>query len=363
MSPNLIDTIHGGASKWAYTTRRVERSDVFDLDRSIEGVKAGDLVLARVLKIGSHKKIQLTAGRGSQLYVGDFVVLACGARYASDQFEGVAELDPNSSDMLAGGGLIGKIRHKNARISAPTSLAPLGILRDRRGRRINLTAYGLRAAPPPTDLPTIAFIGASMNAGKTTSVASLAHGLSRAGFRVAAIKATGTGAFGDINAYIDAGAAHVSDFVDVGMPSTYQEPIERIERGLNTLLSAASVDGCDVALVEFADGLFQGETAALLRTPHLRSGFDGLVYAAPDSAAASGGCAALKALGVEPAIVTGIISSSPLAAKEAEAVTGIDIVGREELRDPSYAGAFLASVCREAGSQWLVREADRKAVA
>ena len=49
---------------------------------------------------------------------------------------------------------------------------------------------------------------------------------------VAALKATGTGAFGDFNAYTDAGAGYVADFTDVGMVSTYRQPLSRIEAGL-----------------------------------------------------------------------------------------------------------------------------------
>ena len=76
-----------------------------------------------------------------------------------------------------------------------------------------------------------------MNSGKTTAVASLAHGLSAAGHRVAAIKATGTGAFGDFNAFVDTGARYVADFTDAGMVSTYLQPLDRIEAGLDTLLA------------------------------------------------------------------------------------------------------------------------------
>ncbi|WVJ71404.1 hypothetical protein FLP41_03630 (plasmid) [Paracoccus marcusii] len=64
-----------------------------------------------------------------------------------------------------------------------------------------------------------------MNSGKTLATAQLALGLRRAGYRVAALKGTGTGAFGDLNEYADTGAHLVADFTDAGMVTTYQEPL------------------------------------------------------------------------------------------------------------------------------------------
>jgi hypothetical protein len=336
------DAIFPHAAKWAFSTRRVTRSDAVAIDGAVESAKPGDVVLARVELIGSHKRLQLATGRGSELYVGDLVVLACGARYAPDQYEGFAELRRTGADMLASGGIIGQMRCKSVRMSQPTRLAPLGLVCGRKGTPLNTADYAVPMRRDSPGVPVIAAIGTSMNAGKTTAVASLVHGLTRAGFRVAAIKATGTGAFGDYNAYVDAGACHVSDFVDAGMVSTYREPIERIEAAMNTLLCCAADSGCDVAVVELADGLFQTETAALLRAAHIRDRFSGVVFAAPDAASAIGGCATLRSIAIEPTVVTGLISCSPLAMREAEAVTGLEVADRETLCDPAFAGALFA---------------------
>ncbi|NIA72424.1 DUF1611 domain-containing protein [Pelagibius litoralis] len=329
-------------AKWAFSTRRVRRQDALRLNETLGGAVSGDLVLGRVESIGSHKKIQLAEGRASELYVGDLVVLACGARYAPDQFEGLAELDPEGADMLAGGGVLGRMRHRHARMSAPTRVVPLGLLTHASGRVMNLASYALPAADRPAAMMVIGVVGASMNSGKTTAVARLAHGLSRAGHQVAAIKATGTGAFGDFNAFSDTGASYVADFTDAGMVSTYRQPLARIEAGLDTLLAHAEREGCEVAVVELADGVFQKETADLLKNPKVRDSFAGVLFAAPDALAAAGGCAALRAMGVEPAVVTGMVSCSPLGAREAEAATGVRVVTRDALSDPAQANALLA---------------------
>lgn len=331
-------------AKWAFSTRRVLRNDATFLCDDLEQASSGDLVLGRVEQIGSHKKLQLAEGRPSELYVGDLVVLACGDRYASDQFEGIAELDPKGADMLAGGGVIGRMRYRHARMAPPTQVVPLGLLADADGRAVNLRDYALQQAAPPTDMTVVCVVGSAMNSGKTTTVASLAHGLSRAGHRVAAIKATGTGAFGDFNAYVDAGARYVADFTDVGMVSTYRQPLARIEAGLFTLLAHAAADSCETAIVELADGVFQNETADLLSSPQLRDGFTGVVFAAPDALAAAGGSAALRSIGIEPAILTGMVSCSPLGSLEAATATGLPVVTREALRDPAQASALLAQL-------------------
>ncbi len=335
-------------AKWSFVTRRARRGDAVHIVDGLDGAASGDLVLARVEQTGSHRRLQLQTGRHSDLYPGDVIVAAVGARYAPDQFEGVAEIGRAGADLLAGGGIIGRMLSRHAKLSAPTRVAPIGLLADAAGVPLNVRRYALRKQPCPPTLTVIAAIGTSMNSGKTTAAASLVHGLARAGHRVAAIKATGTGACGDYNAYADAGAQFVADFTDAGMATTYRQPIERIEAGLATLLGHAAAAGCEVAIVEIADGLFQQETAALLAEPRVRSSFAGFVFAAPDAMAATGGCAWLHSLGVAPAVLTGTLSLSPLGAAEAEAATGHRVVSREELRDPAVASALLCRIRRPA---------------
>lgn len=329
-------------AKWAFSTRRVPHERACLLDGRLSNAVSGDLVLGRIQSLGSHKRIQLAQGRVSELYLDDLVVLGCGDRYASDQFEGIAEIDPRGADMLAGGGVIGRMRERNARMSAPTRITPLGLLCDADGAVINVADHALAPAPRPDGMTVVGVVGAAMNSGKTTAAAAFAHGLTRAGHEVAALKATGTGAFGDFNAYLDAGVRHVADFTDVGMIATYRQPLARIESGLDTLLADAAARGAEIAVVELADGVFQKETAALLRNLDVRSAFTGFVFAAPDALAAAGGCAALRGMGIEPAILTGMLSRSPLGVREAEEATGVRVITREALCDPAQANALMA---------------------
>jgi hypothetical protein len=343
-------SIHlGDHVKWAFTTRRVTRSDAVRLNNDLSDAVSGDLVLGLIDVIGSQKNIQLAEGRPSELYPGDRVVLACGARYAPDQFEGVAELGGHGADMLAAGGVLGRMRRCHDRMSAPTRVIPVGRLANLVGRVLNLADYALAPAARPARLTALGVVGASMNAGKTTAVASLVHGLRRGGLRVAALKATGTGAYGDFNAYRDAGATFVADFTDVGMVSTYLEPVPRIVAGLDTLLAAAADAECDVAVVELADGVFQAETATLLQDPSVLTAFAGFVFAAPDALAAAGGCRTLRDWGIEPAALTGRLSCSPLGAAEAEAATGVEVLTRANLCDPAIATSLVMAMTTDHG--------------
>ncbi|WP_051540973.1 hypothetical protein [Ahrensia sp. 13_GOM-1096m] len=348
----LNDTPHQDfvqRAKWAFTTRRVERSDCIGLSSDIESATPGDLILGEVINIRSHKRIQLSIGRYSTLYEGDLVVLACGARYAPDQYEGIAQLNEESSDMLAGGGVIGLMRKSNTKMAGPTNVKPLGIICNANGHPINIEDYALASVVRPLNLTTIAAVGSSMNGGKTTAVASFAHGLTKAGHKVAAIKVTGTGSFGDYNTYQDTGALFVADFVDAGMVSTYQLPIDHISAGMNTLLGHASAAGCDVALIEFADGIFQAETAAMLKSKEVREIINGYIFAAPCAASVVGGCQALRAMGIEPSIVTGKVSASPLAIEEAQKMAAVTVVTRNQLLEPTSAETLLETI---RGSNW-----------
>lgn len=329
---------------WCFAARRVDQADAVSLHQNYSGVKPGDLILARVLDLGQHRGIQLRSGRRATLSPGDLVVMPCGARYAPDQFEGVAEIDPSGTDMLAGGGCLGRARYKNERVRPATRVLPLGCVADHRGKTLNLESYVIDSECAPTTVPLIAVVGTSMNSGKTLATAKLSHGLRLAGLRVGAIKATGTGSFGDYHQYEDSGAHFVADFSDAGMATTYLTPIERIKQGIWRLLSAAEAAGCDVVVMEIADGLLQEETGALLRDRELTERLSGLVFACGDAVAAHGGVTMLRDCGHEVTALTGMLSCSPMLSQEASAITGVPVLTKSELAEPSEALSVLRSV-------------------
>ncbi|MDP5217298.1 DUF1611 domain-containing protein [Ruegeria sp. 2205SS24-7] len=337
-----MDSFDFKTAKWCFATRRIDPNLARGLCHDLSMTMPGDLILGRVMSIGNHRRIQLPTGRPSMLYAGDLVVLPCGARYAPDQFEGLAELDTAGSDMLAGGGCIGRMVQRNERIKPPTRIQPLGRITSQNGMVLNTGDFALSAHATPAKIPVICVVGTSMNSGKTTATAALAHGLKQAGWKTAVLKGTGTGAFGDYNAYVDAGASYVADFTDAGMVTTYLEPLPRIIAGIDTLLGEAETRGCDIAVMELADGVFQQETAALLADPEARTRFSKYLFACADAVAAAGGVAELARNGIRPIALTGMLSCSPMAVDEAQAATGIQVLTKGQLLDPAYANTLAA---------------------
>jgi hypothetical protein len=327
-------------AKWTFSTRRVDPALVAGMDTSFTSVRAGDLILAQVETLGQHNRVQLVSGRPSNIFPGDMIVLACGARYAPDQFEGLAEINPKGADLLAGGGCLGRMIACNERIKPATRMLPVGRLLDVAERPVNLNRFALPAMIRSDELPVIFVLGTAMNSGKTMATAQLALGLRRAGYKVAALKGTGTAAFGDYNQYMDTGAHWVADFTDAGMVTTYREPLERVRAGLECLLGHAAEQGCDIAVMEIADGLFQRETGALVADPWFSRRKSGLVFACSDAVAAAGGVAELARHGLRPDALTGILSCSPMAAAEAEAATGVPVLRKSDLADPAEANVF-----------------------
>ncbi|MEM9551255.1 MAG: DUF1611 domain-containing protein [Pseudomonadota bacterium] len=344
-SKTPTDILRTGAAKWAFTTRRVRRDDARSLSKDFSMARAGDLILCEIVEIGQHKKLQLAEGRSATSYPGDHVVVCLGDRYAPDQFHAHARITSERLDLVAGGGIAGEVSHSHARMNAPTQLRPVGLLTGEMGQILNVGDYALseRAADPV--ITVIGVFGASMNSGKTTAAASLAHGLARAGHSVVGIKATGTGAFGDYNAFNDAGVP-VMDFTDVGMATTYKQPMDRIERGFDTLIATAASAGADIAVVEFADGVFQQETRAVLTDSPIRSRLDGILFAAPDALGAFGGAVALERVGLRPFALSGMVSCSPLATSEAGAVTGLPVLTREALCNPNIVAGHVGPLLR-----------------
>ena len=125
------------------------------------------------------------------MFAGDEVVLAYGNRYAPDQFEAYVPEDLGECHLAAAGGIAGRVVNKNGRMSDPTRIQPIGVFTNLSGGAVNLRDYALRPLPIGKKVPGFAVVGGSMNAGKTTTAASLVRGLALAGRKVGADRRTG----------------------------------------------------------------------------------------------------------------------------------------------------------------------------
>jgi len=258
-----------------------------------------------------------------------------------------ARLEP--CDLVAAGGVASQMCARHTSMAAPTAIAPVGLLAYGDGRRLNLRDWALPRAEPQPDRPTtIAVLGTSMNAGKTTSAAHLIYGLASSGSRVAAAKVTGTGAGGDVWLMHDAGASPVLDFTHAGHASTAGlEPAE-VEDILLCLTADLATSGAESIVLEIADGLFQAETAALVASPRFAEAVDGILFAGSDALGVALGIQRLTDLGLPVIGVTGLVTASPLAMREAATATGLPVLDLDALRDPATAGALLTPQPRKA---------------
>ncbi|GAA1678758.1 DUF1611 domain-containing protein [Glycomyces endophyticus] len=306
--------------------------------------RAGHILVARVDAIGHHNWLELSTGRKAAIYPGDEVLLAFGERYAPDQYESrIPDVLGTSVDLVAAGGVAGEVLSRHGDMRPPTRLEPIGILADREGtpvdlRRFNVLApFGLGDHPP-----VVCVVGTSMNAGKSTTAASVIRGLSRSGRRVAGIKITGTGAGGDPWMFRDSGAVVAADFTDGGYPTTAGVPVPELAELAQTLYHHAAAHDVDAVVMEIADGILQAETSALLEFPIVRELVDGVVLAAADAAGARYGAQHLRALGLPVIAASGRLTQSLLAIREAVAGMDAPVYTPNELATPDVAAEVLA---------------------
>lgn len=210
----------------------------------------GDYVVCEVVgRPGPLYQVELPSGRMCQVFDGDFVVGAWGTRAAT--LEGVGDWRAIESDgmlhALTPAGLFGKAT------SVSPLLPPLMNLRYQghavRSEKLSMQNFCKASTATPFDMPVILIIGTSMSSGKTITGRAIVRELRQLGYVVAAAKLTGAARFRDMLSLHDAGADHVFDFVDVGLPSTVCDP-EEFRLSLQQLLSQVNESKADVLVAE-----------------------------------------------------------------------------------------------------------------
>ena len=339
-------------AKQSYATRRVFLQDARTIVSGSYTPEAGDVVLAKIKSIGSHGRIELPNGRKASLHIGDEVLLAFGHRYAPDQYEAYVPEALDPCHMVAAGGIAAKAVSWHNRLSGPTAIDPVGVLCNGEGEPLNLKNYAVPTLAGPMPSAVFGVFGTSMNAGKTATAAALVRGFAQNGYRVGALKITGTAAGGDPWLMHDSGACEVLDFTDAGMATTFGVPLDTLVAASRNLLRTLSRSDCDLAVVEIADGLFQDETRQLAESALMQSLFDGIVFAAADALGAAAGATRLNSLGYNVLGVSGALLRSPLAAREA--VTNLDLpaYGLDMFSEPDTISRIMktTAACRLAAA-------------
>ena len=340
----------------SYALRWVPRASMATLLPCPVSPQAGDIMLAKLEKIGKNATLELANGRRCNLHEGDLLAVVFGNRYATLQFEGYARANGDSCDLLSMGGLCGLVESKHAKAAEPSKLRLLGSLGDVNGSPLNLREFALASLPQPHHPNVVVVCGTSMDAGKTHTVMSLIMGLRKHGLPVAGIKLTGTATGKDTWNMLDAGACVALDFVDGGFPSTYLSTLDEQLQLYDLLISRAAAAGASWVVVEIADGLLQRETAALLQHPGFTASVGAWIFAAGDPLAAVGGVGVLRNWAIEPLAISGVVSMSPLGMKETQAATQLTCLTAGELQSGALNARLRETVRKRAGSPFATVE-------
>lgn len=310
----------------------VKKSDIKQYSKEIRTPpKFGDLVFCEVIELGHHKSLESNTARSHTLNVGTRAVFVMGSRYAPDQFEAyVPETYKDTVEIFSQGGIVGDVRSQNAQLASPTKVRVLGYIVDKENRIINTKNYNIitpkKKSRKGKGAKIILCVGTAMNSGKTYAAAACCYSLSSMNKDVRASKITGTASLKDPLLMNDCGAKYISDFTYQGYPSTFKIGKEELFNIFNNVDMKYGNNPKNYLVLEFADGIFQRETAMLLKMPEVQSRIHKLVFCASDSTAIYGGIEILKKeFGLTPDAISGVISSSPLAIEEVKTFTDIPV--------------------------------------
>lgn len=331
------------SAKRTFVTRRVPLELMQSLvgGNGVSKPKSGDLVLAKIVQVGHHKFGERTDGRRAALFEGDEIILAYGHRYAPDQFEAVVPGSLEECHIVAAGGIAAQAISWHSKTKSPTVIQPVGLIADYSGKIINVSDFAVDESNLVDLVPSVAVVGTSMNAGKTTSAAHIIRGLNKAGYRVGAMKVTGTGAGGDLWLMKDSGAYIALDFTDAGHATTFKVNSFDLMNIVDRLSQELIRFGCNAIVVEIADGIFQKETRELLENREFRARFPNVVFAARESLGATAGVQWLSNQGYSVSAVSGIVCASPLSTREITQQIDTPVYGLDLLIEPSISKSLL----------------------
>jgi hypothetical protein len=229
---------------------------------------------------------------------------------------------------LTSAGLLGVFTSYSVLLPRPLSLHYRGhIVRD--NHKITMKQFAMRAKENFFAVPTILIIGTSMSAGKTVTGRRLCEILSSAGLDVVGAKLTGAGRFRDIASFKRAGAAHVFDFVDVGLPSTVV-PESEFRAAIRPMLSHINKLQPDFLVAETGASPLEPYNVATAMQ-ELGDNIVCIILAASDPFAVVG---VQKAFNIAPDLVTGPAANTSAAValvRKLADLPAINVIDRDTL--------------------------------
>ncbi|MGB3632751.1 MAG: hypothetical protein WA982_01790 [Rubrobacteraceae bacterium] len=302
------------------------------------GWQSGDYVVGEVVSPPNRlSRIELATGRMVEIVEGDLVVGAFGVRYATLEavggWQGIGQ--DRMMEALTSAGLFGKATSRSAILPSLPSLLYKGHVMVN-NEKITMQDFVPPATGEVFDLPVVLLVGTSMSAGKTTTAKVVVRQLRKAGLKSIGAKLAGAGRYRDILSMQDAGADHIFDFVDAGLPSTVLPP-DDYRKLLRNLLSRIAAVEADVLVAEVgASPLepYNGATAIEELGDNIRC----TVLSASDPYAVTG---VTKAFGNRPDLVTGLATSTQAGIELIEKLSGIQALNVLDQASHPKLGAIL----------------------
>lgn len=315
--------------------------DVHPLEQS--SWESGDYVLTEV--IGRERTelyvVEDCDANMVSVAAGDRIVGALGRREAT--LEGVGSYDDvvrGEMHAMTSAGLIGAFTSLSTLVPRPMRLAYRGHIA-RNGKKVTMRQFAIDANGRDFDIPTVLIIGTSMSAGKSVAGRRICEILSSRGLDIVGAKLTGAGRYRDIKSFERAGANHIFDFVDAGLPSTVVD--ESVFRAaIRPLLRHIASLKPDILVAETgASPLEPYNVQAAIH--EVGDNIACIILAASDPYAVVG---VEQAFGVRPDLVAGPAASTSAAIALVEklcALPAINVIDRETM--PQFSD-FLAAKLR-----------------
>ncbi len=296
----------------------------------------GDYVVGEVNARPSQvSRVELSTGRTIEVMEGSLIVGAFGKRHATLEVVGDwRAIGPDlEMDVLGTGGVLGKLTSKSPLMPPRISLTYQGhAMLD--GQKISMPDFAPKATNHKFKVPSILITGTSLSAGKTPTARVLIRILKESNLRVLGAKLAGSGHYRDILGMRDAGADHIFDFVDVGLPTTVC-PQDKYRKAIKLLLSQIAKVKADIAVLEIGASPMEPYNGALA-VNEIEQHVQFSILCASDPYSVVG---LIHAYGKKPDLVAGVATSTEAGTELIESISGIralNLLDREaqwELRE------------------------------
>ncbi len=321
--------------KKSFACSKVEQFQIDEALVSSYTPKMGDVGIFKVLKPNGGYILN-PSGTNCDIFEDDYIMLAFGNRYATSQLEGYVPESPVSNCQLLGrGGVAGSLKSlSGVNKKVPSELKLVGYATNYYGEVINtIQKEELSLFSPLTiNSKVILSIGSTMDSGKTTTAAYLCGGLSKAGYKTAYIKLTGTAFPKDAKFVYDRGADFAIDFTQFGYPSTFLcEKEELLDLYQSLVNIAQDAVAPDYIVVEIADGILQRETNMLLNDRRFMSSVHQVIFSCGDSLSVLSGLQVLDKMNIHPFAVAGLFTASDLLVAETKAMIDTPVLTLSDL--------------------------------